>query len=145
MVMVNGLTGFARKIETATSFLAELWALQDGLLLCLQVHAQAVFIELDAKAIVDAFNLQTYSNTIVSSIMDDCKHLITQIPQTRFKHVYREANRCADFLAKLGTLLERDFIVFSSPHVDLLSILKANASGLMLTGYALNLYLMFSV
>ena len=55
MVMVNGLTGFARKIETATSFLAELWALQDGLLLCLQVHAQAVFIELDAKAIVDAF------------------------------------------------------------------------------------------
>lgn len=70
------VTGFARKIETATSFLAELWALQDGLLY-LQVHAQAVFIELDAKAIVDAFNSQTYPNTIVASIMDDCKHLNT--------------------------------------------------------------------
>ena len=124
------VTGFARKFGTATSFLAELWTLQDGLLLCLQVHAQAVFIELDAKVTVDAFNLQTYSNTIVSSIMDDCRHLVTQIPQTRFKRVYREANRCADFLAKLGTSLERDFIVFSIPHVDLLSILKANASGL---------------
>lgn len=31
--------GFARKIGTATSFLAELWALWDDLLLCLQIQA----------------------------------------------------------------------------------------------------------
>ena len=61
--------------------MAELWALRDGLQLCLQIHAHFVIIELDVKAIVDAFNSQTYSNTIVSSIMDDYRHIVTQIPR----------------------------------------------------------------
>ncbi|XP_030931190.1 uncharacterized protein LOC115957099 [Quercus lobata] len=110
--------------------MAEIWALQDGLQLCLQIHTQSVIIELDAKAIVDAFNSQTYSNTIVSSIMDDCRHMATRIPQTSFRHIYKEANKCADFLAKLGTLIESDFIVLSSPPMDLSSILEADANGL---------------
>ena len=85
---------------------------------------------LDAKAIVDAFNSQTYSNTIVSSIMDDCMHMATRIPQTSFRHIYREANKCTDFLAKLGILIESDFIVFFNPLVDLSSILEVDANGL---------------
>ena len=48
--------GFARKIGTTSSFTAELWALRDGLLLCRQRNAQAVAVEVDASAIVDAFN-----------------------------------------------------------------------------------------
>ena len=31
--------GFARRIGNASSYLAELWALRDGLQLCLQIHA----------------------------------------------------------------------------------------------------------
>ena len=96
--------GFARMIGTATNFLAKLWTLQDGLLLYLQIQAQAVLIELDAKAVVDAFNLQNYSNSIVSSIMDNCRHLASQILRMRVRHVYKEANKCADFLAKLGSV-----------------------------------------
>ena len=72
--------GFARRIGNASSYLAELWALRDGLQLCLQIHAQAVVIELDAKAIVDAFNSPYVSNSIVSSIMDECRYLATRIP-----------------------------------------------------------------
>ena len=131
------VTGFTRRIGTTTSFLAELWALRDGLQLCLQIHAQATLIELDSKTIIDAFNSQTHSNTIVSSIMDDCRHKVSRIPQTCFRHIYREANRCADFLAKLGTSFEGDFIVFSSPPVDLACVLEADASGL----YVNRLYL----
>lgn len=74
--------------------------------------------------------MQSYSNTIVSSIMDDCKHLAAQIPQMRVRRVYREVNRCVDFLAKLGTSRESDFVVFSSPPVDLIHILEADACGL---------------
>ena len=126
---------FARKIGTATSFLAELWALRDGLRLCLQIQAQAVCIELDAKAMVDAFNLQSCTNTIRSSIMEDCRHLVTQIPQVRVRHVYRETNRCADFLAQLGTTLENDFSIFPSPPVDLLTILEADVCGLSINRF----------
>ena len=72
--------GFARRIGNASSYLAELCVLRDGLQLCLQTHAQAVVIELDAKAIVDAFNSPTFSNSVVSSIMDECRYLATRIP-----------------------------------------------------------------
>ena len=123
------VTGFARRIGTTSSFMAELWALRDGLQLCLHLHTQAVCIELDSKSIVEIFNSQTHANTFISSLIEDCKHMISKIPQTRTRHIFREANRCADFLAKLGTSCEDDFIVFSSPPVDLLSVLEADARG----------------
>ena len=43
-------------IGVASSFTAKLWALRDGLLLCRQMNAQAVAVEVDASVIVDAFN-----------------------------------------------------------------------------------------
>ena len=121
--------GYARKIGTANSLLAELWALRDGLSLCLQAHVQAVVIEMDAKVIVDAFSFQSNSNVITFSLMVDCRHLATQIPQVSFRHVNREGNRCADQLAKLGTSLEVDFAVFSCPPVDILSYFEADRHG----------------
>ena len=111
--------GFARRIGNTSGYLAKLWALRDGLQLCLQINAQSVVIELDAKAIVDAFNSPSPSNSIVSSLMDDCICLATRIPHKRFRHIYREANKCADCLARIGSLLDSDFAVFSSPPVDL--------------------------
>ena len=59
------VTGFARRIGSTNSFLAELWALRDGLQLCLQANMHSVIIELDAKAIVDAFNSPTSYDAFV--------------------------------------------------------------------------------
>ena len=56
--------------------------------------------------------------------------MANRLPQVRFRHIYREANRCADFLASLGTLLETDFIIFTSLPVDLLPFLEADANGM---------------
>ena len=69
--------GFARRIGNTSSYLAELWALRDGLQLCLQIHAQSVVIEVDAKAIVEAFNSPTFPSSCVSPIMDECRHMVT--------------------------------------------------------------------
>ena len=126
----NWVVGLARRIGIANSFMAELCALCDGLLLCLQFNIQAIIIKLDARAIVDAFNHQSNSNTIIFSIMDDCRQLVTQIPQLSFRHVFREANRSVDCLASLGPNLESEFVLFSSPPVDLISILEADCRGM---------------
>ncbi|KAK9998840.1 hypothetical protein SO802_018443 [Lithocarpus litseifolius] len=122
--------GFARKIGVASSFTAELWALRDGLLLCRQRNAQAVAVEVDARAIVDAFNHHTNSNTIVSTIMDDCRLLVNQIPQVSFRHIYREANRSVDWLANFGLKLDFEFESFPGPPVDLIAVWKADSHGL---------------
>ena len=98
----NWVIGFSRKIGRTDSFAAEMWALCDGLQLCQQMSARAVLIKLDAKAIVDVLNNFAYSNAVISPLLDDCKFLISQFPQVRVKHIYWEANKYADRLAKLG-------------------------------------------
>lgn len=124
------MIGFARKIGPINSFIAELWALRDGLFLCLQAQVQALIVEMDAKVLVDALTNQNNSNVIISSLMDDSRQLAAQIPQVRYRHVYREVNRCADHLAKLGSSLDVDFVVFSNPLVDILSLVEADCRGL---------------
>ena len=75
-------------------------------------------VELDAKALVNALKNPSYANTIVSSLFDDCRHLASQIPHLSFKHIYCEANRCADRLAYLGSCQGLDFNSFFCPPVD---------------------------
>ena len=53
----NWIMGFTRKIGKANNFLVETWALRDGLLLCNQLNLNAVMVELDAKALVDALKI----------------------------------------------------------------------------------------
>ncbi|KAL0010834.1 hypothetical protein SO802_005942 [Lithocarpus litseifolius] len=116
----NWVVGFARKIGKTTSFLAKIWALHDGLNLCLNHNFAAVEVEIDAKAIVDAISNLNYTNLFVSPLMDDYRLLASRIPQIRFRHCYREANRCVDALARLGGLQSIDFAIFVSPPMGLL-------------------------
>ena len=125
----NWVTRFTRKLGNANSFTVEVWALRDGLMLCVQRKFLAVIVEIDAKALVDAFNNTSYCNSVISPIFDDCKHLILQIPQVCIKHVYREANKCADWLANSGHSLSLDFIVHSVPPVSLIPTVEADCNG----------------
>ena len=49
----NWVVGFSRKIGVTSSFDAELWALRDGLTICVNKNFQSVEGELDVKAIID--------------------------------------------------------------------------------------------
>ncbi|KAL4620119.1 hypothetical protein ACB092_06G130400 [Castanea dentata] len=98
------IASFSRNIGLSTSFMAELWTLCDGLSLCHNLNYSAVDIQIDAKTIVGLLSKPFYSNSFVMPIIDDCRQLISQIPQVRIGHYYREANSCADFLAKIGSV-----------------------------------------
>ena len=111
--------GFACKIGKTTNFLAELWALHDGLNMYLKHNFATVEVEIDAKAIVDAISNPNYTNLFVSPLMDDCKLLVSRIPQICFRHCYCEANRCIDALVRLGGLQSSDFVIFVSLPMDL--------------------------
>ncbi|XP_023905965.1 uncharacterized protein LOC112017742 [Quercus suber] len=89
-------------------------------------------IEIDAKSIVELLNNPRAVESVVSAVVDDCRYLISQLPRVRVKHYFREANRCADVLARLGSNQENDFLVFRSPPVDILDFLMADANGLYL-------------
>jgi len=63
---------------------------------------------------VDAMCNPNYSNLFLSSLMDDCKCLASQIPRIRFRHCFCEANKCADVLACMGGCQAVDFVILES-------------------------------
>lgn len=63
-------------------------------------------------------------------LLNDCRQLISQIAQVRIRHCFREANSCADFLARIGAYHDRTFVLHHDPLVDLLELLRSNKTGL---------------
>lgn len=49
----------------------------------------------------------------------DCINLFNQISHEAMKHFFREANECADVLAKKWPDESQDFIIFHSPPADI--------------------------
>ena len=50
-------------------------------------------------------------------LLSDCKNLLRTFPRTRIEHVFREANQCADVLAKLGAKFSAMYVSFVIPPV----------------------------
>ena len=112
------------------SFIAELWGLRDGLMLCKNMNLNAVNVQLDAMAVVQLLISPTITNLSVLPLIDDCRQLISQIAQVRIVHCFREANSCADCLARIGFVKERPFIFYQDSPVDLLELSCLDRSGL---------------
>ena len=97
--------GYVRAIGHTTSVVAKLWALQDEINLCIELNLTNVLIELDVKLVVDLLlkgEAKAHGNDVL-----------------RIQHCYREANKCADALARRGALLSQDFVIFHYPPADL--------------------------
>ena len=124
----NWVKGYVRGIGHTNSFLAELWALRDGLNIASEMGVNNLIIELDALSIVLLMNNEA-ENIMMEPLLSDCRSLLKQIPNKHVLHVYREANQCADALAKLGAQSGSHLVVFCNPPPvveNLLVFYKAN-------------------
>ena len=65
------------------------------------LDVQNLEVELDAKVVLDLICSKNSSNATYSSLLFDYKLLLDKIPHTTVKHVFREANKCADALARI--------------------------------------------
>ena len=126
----NWVIGFSKRIGIINSFMAEVWALRDRLMLCNQMNLSDIIVELDAKALVDAFKNPSYANSVISPLFDDCRQLTSRIPRLCIRHIYREANKCADKLANIGINQSLGFVIHSCQLVDLLGCFEADCQGL---------------
>ena len=93
--------GFAKNIGSTTSIIDEFWALRDGLQMAILLDVQNLEVELDAKVVLDLICSKNSSNATYSSLLFDYRLLLDKIPHTTVKHVFREANKCADALARI--------------------------------------------
>ena len=122
--------GFCRAIGWANNLHAELWAVRDGLSLCIQLQLPDVELELDAKSVVDLLNSSNASIADYAPLVDDCRILMNRIPRWKLKHCFREANACADQLARMALHLQQPFVLLDTPLVEVSSLLLYDLTGL---------------
>ena len=77
------VSGYARAIGNITSVAAKLWALRDGIDLCLVVNLPAVETELDAKLMVDLLKKEGVTLNGNDVIVADCREGLKKIPLVR--------------------------------------------------------------
>uniref|UniRef100_A0A7N2QZC6 Uncharacterized protein n=1 Tax=Quercus lobata TaxID=97700 RepID=A0A7N2QZC6_QUELO len=134
-----------RWIATLSKKFAEILSSQDDLLdkllkmlldpsteavrLVLRVHARMAedvqYFNRLIAFLLDRFRvqhslLQTLSIATNASLVADCRLLLSQIPQVKVVHCFREANCCADALARIGTFQDLDILYYNSPPPVLL-------------------------
>ena len=88
------MSGFARAIGYTTNVAAELWALWDGINLCIDLTLTNVIIELDAKLVIDLLQNEDGRKNGNEVIIADCREGLKKIPTVRIQHYFREANVC---------------------------------------------------
>ena len=113
------IKGFSRAINVFTNVDAELWALREGLLMCRNLNLVAMEIELDAKLVIGWIFEEYNSNLQRAALILDCRTLISHIPQVRMSHYFREANKCANALARKGPKLDQNIVYFDSMLMNL--------------------------
>ena len=124
------MKGFARSISFTTSIIVEFWALRDGLLQDVQIGVQNPLIELDTKVVAELVQSHSPSNAFYSSLLADCSSLLGRFQHYKVQHTFREVNRVADALAKLGCEMQEYFVILENPPSDEISaFVYSNAIG----------------
>ena len=123
------LKGYARNVGYSTSVVVELWALRDGLRLCIALKLLAMIIELDAKLIVDPLQKSDGHRNCIDALVSDCKTELENIPRVQINHCYCEVNKCANALARKGAMLSKDFVIFLDPPADVSLLLSLDSAG----------------
>ena len=83
------------------------------------------------RLFVELLNGVECPNRSYSPLLNDCRSFIARLVQVWVGHVYREANQCADFLAKRGCSMMENFAVFDfPPSIDMLILIDSDKNGL---------------
>jgi ribonuclease HI len=120
--------GFSRSIGLASNVQTELRALLDDLLMTVKLNIPYFEIKMDSLVAVDLILAIHPANAFLKSIVFYCRYLLEKFKGVSIKHIYREANVCADLLAKAGCNQLVDFILFCTLLAHVLEALRFDLS-----------------
>ena len=106
--------------------------LKDGLSLAKQLGFSSICIEVDAKMVLWLLYNPSCVNLVIEPLLSDCRNLVQDFSNPIVKHVFREANQCADALANLGLHLD-SFVTFVNPPLVVENLLAFDKTELYCT------------
>lgn len=71
-------------------------------------------LELDSRVIADSLLNILHGSGEGPGLLNRIKTLMADEMELTIKHIYREANTCADALANIGRSISQDFVIFDS-------------------------------
>lgn len=94
--------GFSRHIGPTSVLMAELWALHDGIHIAKKLNIHNLIINVDSTEAIKLLSSPSCSNRLTQPLVNDCRDTLQAFQQVHLLHCFREANRAADSLAKIG-------------------------------------------
>ena len=82
--------------------MAKLWELIEGLRIAISLNITHLNIELDTFVVVTLVEKDNFNDLLLNPLLIECKRLLEKFPSNLIRHVFREANQCADILTKIG-------------------------------------------
>ncbi|XP_057429870.1 uncharacterized protein LOC130722981 [Lotus japonicus] len=111
------LAGFSTPLGICSITRAELWGVLKGLRLAFSLSPPAISVEMDSKTAFDLITVRCPRGHPCSDLVKDIQYLASQRWAVTFHFIYREGNRCADHLARLGhNSVEEDFNFTNIPR-----------------------------
>ncbi|PKI37177.1 uncharacterized protein LOC116212201 [Punica granatum] len=109
------ILGFALFLGMTNSLVAKLWEIRGGLVMVKSLGIQSLWVELDAKVVVELIWGSYRDNLLLKPLIDDCKELGRHFWDPRVQQVYHEVNKVADALARIGCDTSQDLMYFNNP------------------------------
>ena len=124
------MVGCVRGLRVASNFVAELRGLRDGLLLAKNRRLLPILIETDSMVVYYALSKDNFDvTTSMYNLVEDCRTLINLLGKPPIKHIYREANGVANWMAKNAYNFCSDHNVYEQPPGGILPSLPFDNMG----------------
>ena len=123
------LMGSAHNIGRCSSLQAELWALLDGLQLAWSKGFRFIKVEVDCLLVLKLIQREENSASAHSSLINQILLLMEKDWDIDVKHVFREGNKCADFLASYALQLQEGSHFLQDPPFGLEGVLHDDLVG----------------
>lgn len=122
---------FAEPIPFTTSIMAEMLAAKRGVGLACENGMSQLWIEGDAKTIVDIMTGKKTKNLRLEKHFIDIKGRFALLDNHKCTHIYREGNRIADKLAKMGLRMKTGQVWHGNPPSQIHKLLQEEAAGVI--------------
>ena len=100
-----------------------------GLFLSKQVSLENICVDMDAEFLVYLLSNTTMVNLSLEPLLSDCKNLMKTFLNCTMTHVFREANRCVDRLARLRADLHSNCLILYNPLPMVEDLLTSDKDG----------------
>ena len=111
---------------------AELWGALYALELAWSLDISHLILELDSSSAVSLIKHCVDRRHPYAPLILKIKHLLDRSWQIKVEHIFREANRVADFMTSMGHALDFGLHVFYNPPERLYGVLSKDFRGVVL-------------